>query len=77
MGRRERMEEAQQKLGRVHGPETARQKEDRLEIQGRASRTSGREKQTVKKTTKKSRERTETKPTGGLRSRRLFSGSCR
>jgi hypothetical protein len=53
MGRRERMEEAQQKLGRVHGPETARQKEDRLEIQGRASRTSGREKQTVKKTTKK------------------------
>jgi hypothetical protein len=47
------MEEAQQKLGRVHGPETARQKEDRLEIQGRASRTSGREKQTVKKTTKK------------------------
>ena len=47
------LDEAQQKLGRVHGPETARQKEDRSEIQGRARRTSGREKQTVKKTTKK------------------------
>jgi hypothetical protein len=44
MGRRERMEEAQQKLGRVDGPETALQKEDRSEIQGRARRTSGREK---------------------------------
>ena len=44
------MDEAQQKLGRIHGRETARQKEEgRQKIQGRARRKGGRGKTAGKK----------------------------